>query len=471
MKRKAFFIVFVSIYWLTACNNEVMENPDILPDETSPRIEFIMPDSETVHVYSTATTNENTIDTVWVLSFSNSGAKQWVEKIPGSQITRNGYASQLLPQLTHEPQLGSTIVCIANVDPNPDTVSVTYSTINNCFKLDLNGYYYGTEFLPMYGEFLWSPSTGYTCVMKRAVAKIQVQMGASVSIADSIGNFSAENVTYKLHNGGRAGYIQPVGAIQGYPDLTQVSSRERYLLLQNANITEKETNIYLYEYPTSNTTCLGASVNDTDFSPARQHITLHKANAPGDTTYYRLDFYNPLTEKFLDTERNHHYLFTINKVRSEGYRTLSQAQYNPGSNIEYVIEINDGATRATSNGQYAVVTTNLLRFIPGSIDTLRVNGIAGSSNTYPVVSARIQLPSQMPASSWYGPTRRIIEVQPANYFELVGNAFLQPPTTPPTPETVSIRILAGTPSLSTGVIIFYVGNITHKVYFQYQYSI
>ena len=469
MKRIAFLIV--SIFCLTSCNNEVINEPDIPPENTTPQIELFMPDTETVNVYSTATSNENTIDTIWVLAFNSSGVKQWVEKIPGTQITRNGYASQLLPKITHEPQLGWTIVCIANVDPNPDTLNVTHSTINNCFKLDVNGYYYGTEFLPMYGEFLWQPSTGYTCEMRRAVAKIQVQMGTSVSIADSIGNFSAENVTYKLHNGGKAGYIQPAGTIQGYPDLTQVSSRERYLMLQNSSSNEKETNIYLYEYPSSNTTCLGASVNDTDFSPARQHITLHKANAPGDTTFYRMDFYNPITGKYLDTERNHHYLFTINKVRSEGYRTLNQAQNNPGSNIEYIIEINDGATRATSNGQYAVVTTNLLRFIPGSMDTLSLFGVAGSSNTYPVVSARIQLPSQMAPSSWYGPTRRDIEVQPANYFELVGNDYLQPPTTPPTNETVSIRILAGTPSLNVGVIIFYVGNITHKVYFRYQYAI
>ena len=113
-----------------------MNEPDLPPENTMPQIELFMPDTETVHLYSTATASENTIDTVWVLAFNSGGAKQWVEKIPGTLITRNGYASQLLPQLNNEPQLGWTIVCIANVDPNPDTASVTHSTINDCFKLD-----------------------------------------------------------------------------------------------------------------------------------------------------------------------------------------------------------------------------------------------------------------------------------------------------------------------------------------------
>ena len=292
--------------------------------------------------------------------------------------------------------------------------------------------------------------------MRRAVAKIQVQMGTGVSIADSIGNFSAENVTYKLHNGGRAGYIQPVGAIQGYPDLSLVSSRERYLLLQNSNITEKETNIYLYEYPTSNTTCLGATVNDSEFSSARQHITLHKANAPGDTTYYRLDFYNPITEKFLDTERNHHYLFTINKVRSEGYRTLSQAQNNPGSNIEYIIEINDGATRSASNGQYAIVTT-------GGLDTVIFDG-SRNGNLYPIVSARYQLPTQM--TSLASGTQNTIEVQTVTP-GADADAFydLAPVTLTNTNQPISVKVKANTTNNTKGVLIFRLGNITHRVYF------
>jgi len=453
---KRITLLILSIFYVTSCNNEVINDPDIPPENTMPQIELFMPDTETVKVYSTATTSENTIDTIWVLAFNSGGAKQWVEKIPGAKITQNGHASQLLPQLAHEPQLGSTIVCIANVDPNPDTTNVTYSTINDCFKLDANGYYYGTELLPMYGEFLWTPSSGYTCVMRRAVAKIQVQMGTSVSIADSIGNFSAENVTYKIHNGGKAGYIQPAATIQGYPDISLVSSRERYLLLQNSSITEKETNIYLYEYPTSNTTCLGTSVNDTEFSSARQHITLHKANAPGDTTYYRLDFYNPITEKFLDTERNHHYLFTINKVRSEGYRTLGQAQNNPGSNIEYIVEVNDGATRCTSNGQYAIVTTD-------GLDTV-VFTASRDGNLFPVISARYQLPSQM--SSFGAGTRNTIEVQTVT-LGADADAFSDP--TPATltnsNQPINVRVKSNTANNTKGVLIFRLGNITHYVYF------
>ena len=69
MKRIAFFIV--SLYCLTACDNMVLDGPNIndpviIPDET-PRIQLFFPEEEVVNVYSTATTYENTIDYLWVL--------------------------------------------------------------------------------------------------------------------------------------------------------------------------------------------------------------------------------------------------------------------------------------------------------------------------------------------------------------------------------------------------------------------
>ena len=448
MKRIAFLVI--SIYCFTACNNEAIENPETPTIGTMPRIELVMPDPVKVDVYSTPTQNENMIETIWVLVFDGS-TKKWVEKISGSQIAQNGNASQLLPQLKHEPQPGWTIYCIANVDANPDTTTVTPSTINTCFKIIINGYYLADEYLPMYGEMVWLPSSGFTCVMKRAVAKIQVQMGTSVS--DVTGNFSAENVKYRLHNGGMGGYIQPSPAIQGMPNIPSFTP-EMFLLTQNQSATNQQSTIYLYEYPSSNTTGTGTAVSNTVFHADRQHITLHKANAPGDTTYYRLDFYNPLTTRFLDTERNHHYLFTIDKVRSEGYRTLGQAQANPGSNIEYTVSISDGATRVASNGQYAVVTS-------GGLDTLNIVGIPGSAIT--VVSARYQLPSQM--TSLASGTRNDITVQTASgptAFHTVSPGALTATNAP-----ITVMVNAGTPSGTIGVLTFNLGNITHRVIFRF----
>ena len=475
MKRVAFFIV--CIFCLSACNNEVMEGPKIPTDEMNPRIELIMPDAEIVNLYSTATFNENFIDSVWVIAFNSSGQKQWVELIPDSLITRNGYASQLLPQLAHEPQNGMTIVCIANVNATSvDTAGGAWpiSDINTRFKLDEQGFYEGKH-LPMYGDFTWQLSSGYTCKMMRAVAKVQVQMGTSVS--DVTGNFSAENVTYKIHGGLGQGTIQtPPPGVVGSGVYRFTNTPVRYLLQDTVHATELNTNSYIYEFPSSNhyangtgiggtdaPVLIGGTKPDTTFHVDRQHIILEKDNSPQATTYYRLDFYNPVTKQFLDTKRNFHYLFTINKVRSEGYLSLQQAQNNPGSNIEYDIFIEDGANRITSNGQYGIVTT-------GEMDTVVFKGIADGGN-YTIVSARMQLPSQM--ASLDATTRNNITVEaitgtdPTAFYDLAPLA-LPNPVVPLTNTPITVKIKTGTPNGTKGVLTFHLGNITHRVYFQYQ---
>jgi len=478
MKRIAFLLA--TLYCLTSCNNEAMIGPDKPKDDTKPQIELFMPDAEVVHLYSTATASENTIDTVWVLAFDGSGTKLWVEKILGSQITHNGYANQLLPQLTHEPVLGTTIVCIANVDPGPDTVNVSYSTINSYFRLQSKGYYYGAESLPMYGEFVWQPATGYTCEMKRAVAKIQIQMGTGVSIADSIGNFSAENVSYRIYRGGGAGTIQPPasGVSSGGYQFTPTDLR---YLLQKDIVTEQDINTYIFEFPSSTHYSDGSGIGsgaplpfsvsnpDETFQADRLYIILEKDNGSDPTTYYRLDFYNPVTKKFLDIIRNHHYIFTINKVRSEGYRTIEEARLNPSSNIEYEIIIGDGATRIASNGQYAIVTT-------GGLDTVVIN-ISGYDVPETVVYARYQLPAEM--ASLASGTYNSIELQsikpayPNAYYDLSPTVL----TDTNTPITVKVRDYPASNPLdnvnyndATGVLIFRLGNIKHSVYFKFIYE-
>ena len=462
MRRIAF--LFVSICYFTACNNEMIDNQANPIDKPKSQIELFLPDAQTVSLYSTAAPRENTIDTIWVIAF-NGSTKQWVEKIPGTDIVRNGEAFQLLPQLTHIPQTGWNgwkFVCIANVDPNPDTstVNLTPTNINNCFKLDVNNYYNGDEHLPMYGEFIWSSSGGYTCVMERAVAKIQVQLGTSVS--DVTGNFTADNVVYSVRNAGNAGYIQPTTPMLGYPSTGWVTSADRYLL-QKSSVTEKDLNLYLYEYPSATKTGLNGNVLDTDFDPARQHIILRKTNPSMTDTYFRLDFYDPIAKKYMDTKRNHHYLFTINKVRSEGYTSLGQAQNNPGSNIEYTIEKVDGTTRIATNGQYAIVAT-------GGLDTL--NFIAPTYNApYTVLSARIYLPTQMTSGLASGTINTIAVQEVSGAYP---GAFSISPAALPTPPTsltpIQVSVSSGTPTGTIGVITFRLGNITHRVYFKYSPS-
>jgi len=462
MKRIAFFLA--SIYCLTACNNEVIEGPVYPVNDTKPQIELFMPDAEMVNLYSSATVSENTIDTIWVLAFNGSGVKQWVEIIPGAQITRNGHASQLLPQLTHEPELGWTIVCIANVDPNPDTVNVTLTTINNYFPIQNKGYYYGGEPLPMYGQFLWQPSTGYTCEMKRAVAKIQIQMGASVAIADSVGNFSAETVSYRIYRGIGAGIIQPASGVNGAYQMNPTGLR---YLLQKDIVAEQDINTYIHEFPSSTHYSDGGgapqpflvSNPDETFQADRLYIILEKDNGSAPATYYRLDFYNPLTKKFLNIQRNNHYLFTINEVRSEGYRTIEEARLNPGSNIMYTITIDDGASRVASNGQYAIVTT-------GGLDTVYFYA-PNFDVSYPVVQARFQLPSQMtslPLSTYNSIEVRSLSLAFPNAFYDLSPTVL---TASNTPITIKVQNNSSPNYDPPGELIFRLGNIKHRVVFKF----
>ena len=441
MRRIAFFLM--SIYCFTACNNELTDIPAGPEDDNNLPIELILPDAEKVNVYSTATTSENTIDTLWVIIFKGNDRK-WVEKIEGSKIVRNGNASQLLPQLKHKPNDGDSIFCIANVDPNPDTTSVTPATINNCFKLDENGYYFGTERLPMYGAFRWSDMGGSICVMRRAVAKIQVQMGTSVS--DVTTNFTAENVTYTLYNGAYRGYIKPTTPLSGIASAALVYSRERYHLLQYSGVTEKNSNIYLYEYHSA-TNALNQPVSDTQFNADRQHILLHKDNGGGDTTHYRLDFYDKITKKFLDTKRNHHYIFTIDKVRSEGYKSRAEAQDNPASNIEYTIVVGDNSKDVVSNGQYAIVL---------SMDTVIFKDPA--AQYWEIGTVKYLLPPEM-LSSWTTTTNSI-SIQTLS--STTGDPVLIYPTTITSVNQMIFIETSPMTLTATAIVTFQLGNIIYK---------
>ncbi|MDR2913716.1 MAG: hypothetical protein LBV74_02590 [Tannerella sp.] len=449
MKRITFFIL--SILCFTACNNEIIDNPGEKP-EAKPQFELHIPNAEKVSVYSTAAPSECLIDSVWVLVF-NSGTKELkaAEHIGGDKIVNNGAATQLMPQLSIDVALGDTVVCIANTDPNPDTskVNLKLNTINNCFPLKKHMYYSGGEYLPMYGAMEWGPSNGYTCEMIRAVAKVQVRMGTTSGDPDVTGNFTEKNVSYKVYAYGFAGYIQPtLGTVSGIPQTTPTPGTDEYFLIQKDNATEKEMNLYLYEYPSSNRTGynINTPIGNKDFNSTRQYIILTKDNTPNPNTYYRLDFYNAKDSTFLDTKRNHHYTFTINKVRSEGYRSISEAQNNPGSNIEYTVYIEDGSSFITSNGQYAIVT---------SVDTAYIE--SGIQTGLTIATARYQLPAKM--SSISGVT--------TNTIAATGSLALNGGSITSLSNLNGSVIINTTTAMASGsiqgTVVFTLGNITHNL--------
>ena len=444
MKRITFFIL--SIFCLTACNNDLekLDQPEV-----TPQIELIMPDAERVSVYSTATVNECRIETMWVIVFDGN-TKLWAEEIAVSNITKNGQASQLLPQLKHKPVNNNTIVCIANMDAlnlPADTATLTPSNINSFFRLQTKKFYSGGDAIPMYGEMTWSDMSGASCKMERAVAKVQVQMGTSVS--DVTTKFSAESVTYRIYNSGNAGRIKPDASFWGASNpASPIPFTDQFNLVQKNGATEKQTHAYIHEYSSATRTGTtgDVAVLDNAFNANRQYIILEKNNNPG-TTFYRLDFYNSADKKFLDTKRNHHYLFTINKVRSEGYTTLAQAQNNPGSNIEYTVRIDDDFKYITSNGQYAIVS---------SIDTIKIPTTAQTNLT--VGSIRYQPSSSMTTNI----VTTVNSATASSGFTLVAPA----PTAgldivaPYDNRDIVISAPAGTTS---GTVTFKLGNITHII--------
>ncbi|MDR1524225.1 MAG: hypothetical protein LBS79_03070 [Tannerella sp.] len=436
MKRITIFIVIVLC--ITTCNNEVINNYT-----DNQVIELRMPDATKVTVYSEAANSENMIDEIWVLEFNTSGGLKHSELIEGSRIINKDNATQLLPQLTFKAENGNRIVCIANSGvTTPLPSDITYTTINTVFLLN-DAYYSGGDYLPMYGEMEWSSSSSHICKMTRAVAKIQVQMGTSNP--DVSGGFTAENVSYKIYDAGAGGYIQPSASVQGISQSTAGQATQTYYLSQKEGTAETEA--YIHEYPTSTKTSTNGTVGDGTFNKDRQHIILTKT-VGGINTYYRLDFYDAITKKYMDTERNHHYIFTIHKVRSEGYTRLEDAHHYPGSNIEYDFEIVDDSKSVASNGQYAIIT---------SVDTAYITS-AGAVTDSIIATARYKLPAGI---SLNPSTTNSIEVtsaapSPSGIMTSTGISVLSA-----TNENIKVTVNA---AFTEGVITLKLGNITHRLH-------
>lgn len=453
MKRTAFFTVI--ILCIAACNNEVLV-PDLKrePEKKNQCIELRMSEATRVSVYSAATENECTIDSIWALEFNGNTDELAVdsltgnyhyELIDGSRIINNGHVAQLLPQLSFNPAYGNLIVCIANCDSIASFAGLKKSNINAHFSsAHVHEHHLSGEPFPMYGEITW-PS--YMCMMTRAVAKIQVQMGTTEPDVNVTGNFTAENVTYKIFDGSKGGFVQPATPLRGLPQTAAGTSSGSFCLLQKNHAAEAERSVYLYEYPTSITDATGNLIPDDTFRIARQHIILEKDNGNGNRTYYRLDFYNPATGKFIDTKRNHHYLFTIKKIRSEGYATLEQARRNPGSNMEYTLIIDGGSESVISNGQYAIVT---------SVDTAYVPAGTAVSD-YTVAMARYQTPQGMS-----------LDVSTVNTIAVTGVTSPGSMTLGATGITAlstadgKIKVTTNS-SFTEGIITLRLGNITHRL--------
>ena len=446
MKRITFLIS--SLLLLVACNNEVEQNFNI-PETDAQQIKLNLPDAA-ILTYSTATPDECQIDNLWVLEFNTGGTLVNNTLILGANIVNKGHATQMLPPLPFKPANGNTIVLLANTGVTSLPAGVTYANINASFPLGLGsphpvGYYVEGESLPMYGEITdWPGTNAYSCDMIRAVAKIQVRLGETFIDETGSGNWP-DNVTWQVGQYALSGLIQPASTVTGvlYAAGGMYYTTPKFCLLQTPQTSTASHTAYFFEYNSSVRNIKGEAVGATTFDSLRSCVYITE----GGNRYYRLDFYDayatsPTYKQFVDIKRNCHYIFTINKVGSSGYRIINEAFHLPGSNIEYTVEAPNGFDYVTSNGQYAIVT---------SVDTAYV---AANTANDTIATAKYVLPAEMTS----------LNTSPNTIMATGTGLTLNEPAPPAKLTDMNQNIVVtATSSFTQGTIEFNLGNVTHTL--------
>jgi hypothetical protein len=304
----------------------------------------------------------------------------------------------------------------------------------------------------MYGEINgWSPAGAYTCRMIRAVAKVQVQLGPSFSSV--VSDFSPETVNWRIYLASSAGFVQPKSTLAGVPSGYNTTSVANFL--KKSGATEAETTLYIYEFQSSihrigDTTKI---IDPGQFDAERPCIMLIKQPGISNGGRYRLEFYDHADSKYMDLKRNHHYLFTINKVNSLPYEDQHQVFAYPGSNLEYTIIVDGSMQYISSNGQYAIAT---------SVDMIR---ISGDVDSMAVTTFRYINPTKVTIA----PGRVIVDtlsIQPTGATLQITSPVVNEQT-PITDQTQTLRITASD-DLEEGVFLFQVGNIYHRLHVKRQ---
>jgi hypothetical protein len=352
------------------------------------RLELRIPGADVVSVYSTATVNENRIADCFVVTFSSGGAFKNAVKINDTDIYNNGMATALLPLLPFELASGDKVYVICNTGLAAVPAGIaSENDLNTKFKPAKN-YYFGGEALPMSGSVVWSALSSSVVTLVRTVAKVQVALGETFNV----GGFSFDDFDFLQFNERNCGFVvanyaaksdmlqNPSALSQNLTGLSAfygATSENRFLRFVQHTAHEDTMTVYISEFPNSVKDCEGNTIPDNAYNEKRLFLLmLDRVGANGlagngDTVNcWRLDFYDAATNKYLDIKRNHHYLFTINKIRSAPYvcplsptpgsiNTIfsgnQEVWHNPGSNIEYVVECRDiWANNVYSNGQYAI---------------------------------------------------------------------------------------------------------------------
>jgi hypothetical protein len=417
-KIEAIVFLYCVCFIMTGC---VDNSISVTTDEES-RIKLFIPNANEIQTYSTATPRENYIEDCAVITFDGStGTKKKSEIIDNvNNITNNGMATALLPQLSFTIGTGDKVYVICNTAVSESMLSsiTTESDINNIRPA--KDYYLSNEALPMSGKTeSWSTSSVIT--LTRAVAKIQVKLGDTYNpgAGSDEGNrhptWSWERFEERYCGFVICNYAGKSNIMDSAPLLSANTSGKtpfygthdgaiRFMQYAPAD----SIAFYVSEYPNSEKDCEGGTILPDKFDKKRLFLLMinqvieGKPDGPGlQVAMWRLDFYDTATKTFIDIKRNHTYTFTINKIRSTPYFeyiehkdndinwmlntcTYCDADYlvwnNPGSNIEYTVKIEDDWANAIySNGQYALsvstdsITNPMIPFLVKANIPLEVN--------------------------------------------------------------------------------------------------
>lgn len=359
-------------------------------------IRLSIPDAELVQVRSVANESECKISGIQVFVYNDSHTSSPVYYQEGttdlSFLFGNGTASPTVTLKEYIPADKERIYVVCNLT-NRSSVSGTgnflvdetvseeqlrnYTSqglIKGISNLKDEG-----QSIPMYGWMEWNEkATSNVCLLTRCLAKITVDAAADL--------FTGKQVYWEWKNLNYSDFVldseHQGGIYQGSINEEGISEKHD-LLSATVPLDEVKglvTSYYPLEYKHS-VYALGNEVDEKTFCKDRSMLLLTVQNPDGSNKeYYRLDFWDKETGKYLDIVRNHAYRFNITKLKSKGYTSAQEAIQNPGSNIEYTITVSDKWTQGfNSNGQYLVkMDREEIRLLQGTI-------------TDPVIMLKIEL--------------------------------------------------------------------------------
>lgn len=357
-------VLFSCLIVLAGCMSEDISN--VCPGgDAQTSIPLSISNTEEVAVRSIATANERVIEDAYVLVFDAATNKYKAgERVDVSaQLQNNGQQKPVL-QTNLNIYNGSKVVVLANTGCTFTTIPLTEDVsttddINTAFPSD--GWSIQRSqpdegrAMPMSGIMTYGTDT--ECKMIRSVAKIELIFGDNLAANDVTKEFfwGNQKLNFGLYyvldptkgciyaSANTSACVIPSGIVDA--DFQHTA----YVNPANTGLQEHSC-FYAVEYPYA-TKAKIKTVADDRFAPERIGVGIKAGDK-----YYRIDFYDHSTGKYLDIRRNYHYKIMINKVKSQGYKSLPEAFENPASNIEYEILVTDeNENVVVSNGQYGIV--------------------------------------------------------------------------------------------------------------------